>query len=98
MIPLFKPFMPESVIKPVTETLLSGWIGEGPKVKEFEARLADYLHIDPKCLVLVNSGTSALQLALRLANVGPGDEVISTAMTCAATNEPILLEGARLHW
>ncbi len=98
MIPLFKPFMPESVIKPVTETLMSGWIGEGPRVREFEAKLADYLHVEANRLVLVNSGTSALQLALRLANVGPGDEVVSTAMTCAATNEPILLQGARVHW
>jgi len=98
MIPLFKPFMPQSVIAPLTETLLSGWIGEGPKVKQFEAQLADYLGADTDRVLTVNSGTSALQLALRLANVGPGDEVISTAMTCAATNEPILLQGARVNW
>lgn len=98
MIPLFKPFMPKSVISPLTETLLSGWIGEGSKVKLFEARLAEYLTVEQERVVLVNSGTSALQLALRLAGVGPGDEVISTAMTCAATNEPILLQGARVHW
>jgi perosamine synthetase len=98
VIPLFKPFMPESVIGPVTETLLSGWIGEGPKVKQFEAQLAAYLGVEPNRVLTVNSGTSALELALRLANVGPGDEVISTAMTCAATNEPILLTGARIRW
>ena len=98
MIPLFKPFMPASVVQPLTETLLSGWIGEGPRVKEFEALLAAYLEIDKSRVLTVNSGTSALQLALRLANVGPGDEVISTPMTCAATNEPITLAGARVHW
>ena len=85
--------MPESVIGPVTETLLSGWIGEGPKVKQFEAQLAAYLGVEPNRVLTVNSGTSALELALRLANVGPGDEVISTAMTCAATNEPICWRG-----
>ncbi len=98
MIPLFKPFMPRSVQDPLLETIFSGWIGEGPKVKLFEARLAEYLNLEKERLILVNSGTSALQLALRLAGVGPGDEVISTAMTCAATNEPILLQGARVHW
>ncbi len=98
MIPLFKPFMPQSVVAPITETLLSGWIGEGPKVRLFEKALADYLKVAPEQVISVNSGTSALQLALRLANVGPGDEVISTPMTCAATNEPILLQGALVRW
>ena len=98
MIPLFKPFMPHSVVAPLTETILSGWIGEGPKVKLFEARLAEYLGVEPERVLTINSGTSALELALRLANIGPGDEVVSTAMTCAATNEPILLAGARIHW
>jgi dTDP-4-amino-4,6-dideoxygalactose transaminase len=46
----------------------------------------------------VNSGTSALQLALRLADVGSGDEVISTPMTCTATNVPILAAGANIVW
>ena len=96
MIPLFKVFMPESVMGPLKETLLSGYIGEGPKVKEFEARLAGWTG-NSKILAL-NSGTSAIHLALRLANVGPGDEVISTPMTCTATNMPILAAGARIVW
>jgi dTDP-4-amino-4,6-dideoxygalactose transaminase len=49
-------------------------------------------------VLTLNSGTSALMLALRLANVGPGDEVISTAMTCTATNEPIMAMGANIVW
>ena len=98
MIPLFKPFMPETVLEPLAKTLLSGWIGEGPRVREFEAALAQRLGVAVEQVVTVNSGTSSLQLALRLAKVGPGDEVISTAMTCAATNEPIVLAGARIRW
>lgn len=96
MIPLFKVFMPETVIEPLKQTLMSGYIGEGPRVKEFENRLS-YFTANDKILAL-NSGTSALHLALRLANVGKGDEVISTPMTCTATNMPILERGAKIVW
>ncbi|MCD6175581.1 MAG: DegT/DnrJ/EryC1/StrS family aminotransferase [Planctomycetes bacterium] len=95
-IPLFKVFMPESVLAPLNEVLMSGYIGEGPKVKEFEQQLGPWFG-NPNVLAL-NTGTSALQLALRLANVGFGDEVISTAMTCTATNEPIMAMGAKIVW
>jgi dTDP-4-amino-4,6-dideoxygalactose transaminase len=95
-IPLFKVFMPDSVLIPLKQVLQSGYIGEGPRVKEFEKLLAPWLGND-KVLAL-NSGTSAIQLALRLGNVGNNDEVISTAMTCTATNEPILALGARIVW
>ena len=95
-IPLFKVFLPESVMEPLREVLLSGYIGEGPRVEEFEHQLSPWF-ANSNVLAL-NNGTSALQLALRLANVGYGDEVISTAMTCSATNEPILAMGARIIW
>lgn len=95
-IPLFKVFMPESILKPLNEVLMSGYIGEGPRVKEFEKQLAPWFG-NPNVLAL-NSGTSALQLALRLSGVGFGDEVISTAMTCTATNEPIMAMGAKIVW
>lgn len=96
IIPLFKVHMPRSVEKPLLETLFSGFIGQGPKVDEFESRLNEYF--DNQHVVTVNSGTSALQLALRLANIGPGDEVISTPMTCTASNMPILAAGAKIVW
>lgn len=95
-IPLFKVFMPESVLEPVNAVLMSGYIGEGPKVKEFESQLGPWF--DNSNVLTVNNGTAALQLALRLANVGVGDEVITTAMTCTATNEPILAMGAKIVW
>jgi dTDP-4-amino-4,6-dideoxygalactose transaminase len=96
MIPLFQVLMPDSVIEPLKETLKSGYIGEGPRVKEFEAALAPWLGNDK--ILSLNSCTSAIQLALRLAGVGPGDEVISTPMTCTATNMPILAMGAKIVW
>lgn len=95
-IPLFKVFMPESVMEPLKEVLLSGYIGEGPRVAEFERLLAPWFGSGN--VLALNSGTAALQLALRLAGVGPGDEVISTPVTCVATNEPILACGARIVW
>jgi perosamine synthetase len=95
-IPLFKVFMPKSVMQPLKEVLFSGYIGEGPRVEEFERKLAPWFGSEN--VLTLNSGTSAIQLALRLANVGYGDEVISTPMTCVATNEPILSIGAKIIW
>ena len=85
---MFKPWVSMRSIAYSNEVLRSGWIGEGPKVAEFEHALCDRFEF-PYALGL-NSGTSALRLALACAGVGPGDEVISTAMTCTATNTPIL--------
>lgn len=95
-IPLFKVHMPKDVDKPLLQILHSGYIGQGSQVELFESKLAKFLNT-PNVLT-VNSGTSALQLALRLANVGIGDEVITTPMTCSATNEPILATGAKIVW
>ncbi len=92
MIPLFKVHMPGNVDKPLLDVLHSGYITQGPKVEEFEGRVADFL--GTKNVISVNSGTSALALALRLAGVEPGDEVVTTPMTCSATNLPILQTGA----
>jgi perosamine synthetase len=90
---MFYPYMPESVIEKVSETLKTRWIGQGPKVDEFEKEFADKLGL--KYAVFVNAGTSALRLALSIAGVGPGDEVISPALTCTATNTPILEQFAK---
>lgn len=94
MINLFKVHIPGSVDKPLLETLHSGYITQGPKVEEFEGRVAAFLGTDH--VVALNSGTSSLTLAMRLAGIGPGDEVISTAMTCTATNLPVLSLGGKL--
>jgi len=95
-IPLFKVFMPDSAIAASEKTLRSGFIGQGPRVDAFETALADWF--GGSQILTLNSGTSAIHLALRLAGVGQGDEVISTPMTCTATNVPILAMGARLVW
>jgi dTDP-4-amino-4,6-dideoxygalactose transaminase len=75
---------------------MSGYIGQGPKVKEFEAALVKWVG-NPNCLTL-NCGTSGLHLALRLSGVRPGTNVVTTPMTCTATNEPIMAMGADIKW
>lgn len=95
MIPLFSVTMNPVVGKEVEKVLLSGYIGEGEKVKQFEKELQDYIGNDK--ILSVNSGTSALHLALHLANVS-GGKVISTPMTCSATNFPILANKADIVW
>lgn len=95
-IPLFKVFMPKSVQKPLIRTLFSGYIGHGQRVKEFEKLLGKCLKTNQ--VMAVNSGTSALQLAVKLAGVGPGDEVITTPLTFVATNWAILANGGIPVW
>lgn len=96
MIPLFKPHMPESVFEPLKTVLMSGYIGQGPKVDAFEKALVPWLG-HPNILSL-NSGTSALYLGLKLVGVGYQDEVISSPMTCMATNTPVIDHKAKLVW
>lgn len=88
MISLFKVHMPQAVDGPLLETLHSGYIGQGKKVDEFEQVLGEYFG-NPNVLT-VNSATSALTIALRLAGVDVGSDVLTTPMTCTATNLPIL--------
>lgn len=96
MIPLFKVFMSKFASERVSDVLSSGYIGEGPVTKEFEEAIGKYIG-NPN-VVCVNSCTSALILALRLAGVQAGDLVATTPMTCLATNEPILALGAKPAW
>src|SRR3989344_5102343 len=98
-IPMHKVFMPSNVkeiINPLEEVFKSGWIGEGPKVREFENLIGNF--IGNNKVTALNNCTSALHMALRLSNIKQGDEVISTPMTCTATNIPILHTGAKIIW
>jgi dTDP-4-amino-4,6-dideoxygalactose transaminase len=82
-IPFSPPFIDEDTIGEVTDTLRSGWITTGPKVKELEDLIAKFNQCDSA--VAVNSATSALMLALHWYGVGRGDEVIIPAYTYCAT-------------
>lgn len=97
-IPLFKVFMaPRDALLPRLEAqLYGGQIGEGERVVEFEERFGAFVG-NPRCLSF-SSGTAALHVALLLAGVGRGDEVVSTAMTAEPTNLAILHAGATPRW
>lgn len=97
MIPLFKVLMTDEAVERASKTLRSGYIGQGPVVEEFEKRLGEVLYA-PWDVLTVNSCTSALDLALHLCGVGPGDEVVTTAQTCTASNAPIVTRGATPVW
>jgi dTDP-4-amino-4,6-dideoxygalactose transaminase len=87
-IPFHRPVIDDDEIQSVVETLKSGWLTTGPKVKCFEEDFAKYLGC--KHAVAVNSGTAALHLALDAVGVREGDEVIVPTMTFAATAEVVL--------
>jgi len=95
-VPLFKVHMPASVDEPLLKVLHSGYIAQGAMVDEFEKRLIRW--VNNENLLALNAGTTGLYLALKLAGVGKGDEVISTPMTCMATNAPIVTAGASIAW
>jgi len=92
-IPIFAVRVSEHAIERVASVLRSGFIGDGPTVREFESKVM--ARTGARHAVAVNSGTSALQLALAVHNVGPGDEVITTAQTFVATSHVILAAGAQ---
>lgn len=97
LIPLFKVRMSGDAAERVNAVLASGYIGQGPEVESFEDELMMALDA-PTRPVTVNSCTSAITLALHLIGVRPGDEVITTPLTCTATNSPIVTLGAVPVW
>ncbi len=92
-LPFTRPSIDEATIAAVGDVLRSGWITSGPKVQAFEAALSEYC--GGRTVRAFNSGTATLEIALRLAGVGPGDEVITTPLTWVATANVILEVGAR---
>lgn len=93
-IPFSPPDITEEEINGVTEALRSGWITTGPKTKEFERRIAEYVHT--KKAVCLNSQTACAEIALRLLGVGENDEVIVPAYTYTASASVVCHLGAKL--
>jgi dTDP-4-amino-4,6-dideoxygalactose transaminase len=92
MLPFTRPCIDERTISDVAEVLRSGWITTGPQCLALEAALSARFGGRP--VRLVNSGTAALELALRLCGIGPGDEVITTPLSWVATANVVLAVGA----
>ena len=91
-IPFSPPDMSPIEVNEVSEAILSGWITTGPRTKEFEKRISEY--VGTKKTVCLNSATAAMELTLRVLGIGPGDEVIVPAYTYTASCSVICHVGA----
>ena len=92
-IPFARPEFDDAEAQAVAEVLSSGWVSQGPRVARFEEMFAE--RVGARCAVATSSCTTALHLALVLAGVGPGDEVICPSYTFIATANAVLYTGAR---
>lgn len=93
MLPYARQWVDEADVQPVVEVLRSDWLTTGPKVREFEERVAEY--VGAREAVAVNSGTAALHMAAFAVGIRPGDEVITTPLTFAASANCVLYLGGR---
>ncbi|WP_128113240.1 DegT/DnrJ/EryC1/StrS family aminotransferase [Polynucleobacter necessarius] len=92
-IPFTRPSFNQETIDAVSEVLRSGWVTSGPKLAEFEATLSNYFGGRPvRCFA---NGTATMKIALQVAGIGPGDEVITTPISWVATSNVILSVGAK---
>jgi len=92
MIPVSRPSVGENELARIREVFATGWLGMGALVREFEERVGALLGVEH--VVAVNTGTSAIHLALNSLGIGPGDEVVVPSLTFAATIQAILAVGA----
>ena len=92
-IPFTRPTFDEATIAAVAAVMQSGWVTSGPKVAEFEAELSRYFGDRPvRCFA---NGTATMKIALQIAGIGAGDEVITTPLSWVATANVILSVGAK---
>jgi len=92
-LPFTRPTIDEETIAGVADVLRSGWIASGPNVKAFEQALSEYL--GGRIVRTFTSATGALEVALQVCGIGPGDEVIVPAMTFAASANVVMRVGAK---
>jgi len=95
-IPVFIPHIHVDTLKHLTDALDVGWLGMGATTKEFEDRIAAFLGLKDRYVVATNTGTSALHIALIVAGVGPGDEVILPSFDYVADHQAVRMAGAEV--
>ncbi|BCW80739.1 MULTISPECIES: DegT/DnrJ/EryC1/StrS family aminotransferase [Micrococcaceae] len=90
---VMKPWLGEEEARALAEVVASGWVAQGPKVKEFESRFAEFQGV--RHAVATSSCTTALHLALVVAGIGPGDDVVVPSLSFIATANAVTYVGAR---
>ena len=93
-IPVFFPSLDENTVKHFVDTLDKGWLGMGERTKEFEDLISKYLELDGRYVIATNTATSSLHLALRVAEIGTNEEVITPSFNCVADQQAIRTAGA----
>jgi dTDP-4-amino-4,6-dideoxygalactose transaminase len=93
-LPVFIPSIGVDTLKAVTDAFHVGWLGMGAATQEFEQRIAAFIGLGERRVIATNTGTSALHLALKLAGVGPGDQVITPSFNFVADHQAIRACGA----
>ncbi len=92
-LPFHQSWLDEDEINEVTDTLKSGWLTTGPKAHSFEEAFRE--QVGARCAIALNSCTAGLHLAVKVSDLKPGDEVITTPMTFPATSNVLALEGIK---
>lgn len=92
MIPIAKPYLTNAEADEASRVVLSGWVAQGPKVKEFEEKFAEYT--GARYAVAISNCTAALHLSMIVSEIGAGDEVICPSMSYIATANSIRYTGA----
>jgi len=95
-IPVFAPHIHVDTLKHITDAFDVGWLGMGSFTKEFEERIAEYLNLKNRYVTATNTGTSALHIALIVAGVKLGDEVITPSFNYVADQQAISMTGAEV--
>lgn len=93
---LFYPHVPKKLVAMLGDVLQTKWLGQGPLVDKFEQEIGKKFDL---CYpIFTNSGSAALELAYILLGLHQGDEVVSSVLTCTATNIPLLRRGVKIIW
>ena len=93
-IPVFQQTVGKDTIAYLSKAIKIGWLGMGKTTKEFENQISNYLNLKNRYVVCTNTGTSALHIALKLAGIGKGDEVITPSFNYVSDHQAIQLTGA----
>ena len=94
VIPVFQPVIGEDTLKAVSDAFDVGWLGMGAATAAFEQGIAERIGAEDRQVVATNTGTSALHIAVAVAGIGPGDEVIVPSFNFVADHQAISAEGA----